>query len=289
MHKLLFGAILLGCLWAYGGQVEQRRAFRELLDKKDTATVRKHLSDRDPQIRMAALNYVCEQDAANAVGPLKKALQDEYSPIRLMALKRLSRMSDPAIPGLIEKMAQNDPDNAIRQMAAGLSWPFKRENRLLRDDPSWDYEVVSVKSFAIPEENWKFSTDPKAEGHRKDFYQDNFNDRTWKPIKIGHWEGQGWTDYDGYAWYRIRFKMPDKIESNAVEVHFEAVDESAWVWMNGIYLGKHDIGIAGWDKPFRLDMTKEIKWGQENILTVRVLDRADGGGIWKPINVDILK
>ncbi len=289
MKTILSLIFCLCCFCLPANQIEQRRDFRKILDKKDTATIRKHLGDRDPQIRMAALNYLYEQDAANAAGALKKALQDEYSPIRMMALKRLGRMSDPEITGLIEKMALNDPDNAIRQRATGLSWPFKRENRLLRDDPSWDYEIVTVKSFAIPEDNWKFITDPKSEGHRKDFYQDKFNDQSWKPIKVGHWEGQGWPDYDGYAWYRIHFKMPDKIESNAVELHFESVDESAWVWMNGVYLGKHDIGLAGWNKPFRLDTTKEIKWGQENILTVRVLDRADGGGIWKPVNVDILK
>ena len=83
--------------------------------------------------------------------------------------------------------------------------------------------------------------------------------------------------------------MPEKVECNAVELAFTAVDESAWVWLNGVYLGSHDIGPSGWNTPFALDCRKEIRWGEENILVVRVLDTAVDGGIFKPVHVEILK
>ena len=74
-----------------------------------------------------------------------------------------------------------------------------------------------------------------------------------------------------------------------MEIHFGAVDEAAWVWLNGKYIGQHDVGLAGWNKPFNLDITQEIQWGAENQLTVRVEDTAHAGGIWKPVSIEILK
>ena len=111
----------------------------------------------------------------------------------------------------------------------------------------------------------------------------------WKNIKMGVWESQGYADYDGVAWYTIKFTMPEKIDSNAVEIAFDAVDEAAWVWLNGVYLGSHDIGPDGWRESFAMDCTNEIRWGKENILTIRVNDTAYAGGIYKPVRVDILK
>ena len=123
----------------------------------------------------------------------------------------------------------------------------------------------------------------------KGFFRPDTDLSAWKKIKMGVWEEQGFADYDGVAWYTIKFTMPEKMDSNAVEVAFDAVDESAWVWLNGIYLGAHDIGPEGWKEPFALDCTREIRWGKENTLTVRVYDAAYAGGIYKPVRIDILK
>lgn len=269
----------------------RRSAFRAMMDDSQTAiNAVKYIQDQDDQIRLAAYNYLLEQAASLKLNYLKQGFNDPSPQIRMFALRRIKDYAmEPGVNELIEKLASTDSDHAIRQYAGELSWPFYRENKLLRNDPSWDQEIVSVKTFAVPDVKWLFSIDDKNDGYRKGYFRNDFDDRSWKPIKIGNWEKQGWPDYDGIAWYRIRFNMPAKMDSNAVELHFEAVDESAWVWLNGIYVGEHDIGAGGWNVPFRLDATKEVKWGMENIMTVRVLDRGNAGGIWKPVNVDILK
>ena len=74
-----------------------------------------------------------------------------------------------------------------------------------------------------------------------------------------------------------------------MEIAFDGVDESAWVWLNGIYLGAHDKGPEGWREPFAVDCRKEIRWGEINTLVIRVNDTAYAGGIYKPVRVDILK
>ena len=65
---------------------------------------------------------------------------------------------------------------------------------------------------------------------------------------------------------------------------------TAWVWLNGIYIGARDEGQSAWNKPFALDITNEIRWGEENVLVVRVssTDVSDSG-IYKPVTLEILK
>jgi len=92
-----------------------------------------------------------------------------------------------------------------------------------------------------------------------------------------------------FAQMRDPDRMPEKIDSNAVEIAFGAVDEAAWVWLNGEYLGCHDLGLEGWNQPFEVDCRKEVRWGAENVLAVRVLDSGAAGGIWKPVRIDVLK
>jgi hypothetical protein len=69
-----------------------------------------------------------------------------------------------------------------------------------------------------------------------------------------------------------------------VAVHFVGIDESAEVWLNGQWLGKHDLGEYGWDKAFNLPATGNLRDG-ENELVVRVLNRSGPGGIWKPVTI----
>ena len=132
-------------------------------------------------------------------------------------------------------------------------------------------------------------TDPQQDAHTKNVFQTDFDDSGWRSMDIGYWEFQGVEDYDGIAWYRIRFTLPEEVDHNAVEIHFDGVDESAWVWLNGIYLGCHDMGEMGVDMPFAMDGTKEARWGGENVLAVRILDTGRAGGITKPVHIEILK
>ncbi|MBI3922688.1 MAG: beta galactosidase jelly roll domain-containing protein, partial [Armatimonadetes bacterium] len=128
-----------------------------------------------------------------------------------------------------------------------------------------------------------------ADGHLQKWFEPTFDDSTWLPISIeSAWEEQG-QKYDGIAWYRGSFDLPAKSEQLAAEIAFGGVDEIAWVWISGQYVGQHDLGTEGWDKPFTLDVTKELKWGQKNQITVRVYDSAYAGGIWKPVKIEVLK
>ena len=190
-----------------------------------------------------------------------------------------------------QTMLKTEKDKKMRQLLTQAIWPFHRKNVLLKDRKDWDHEVAMTAEHPLPLEGWKFQLDPAADLHLGNgCHRKEFDDSQWMDIAIGKsWEEQG-HQYDGYAWYRCTFQAPERpAKFNAAELHFEGVDECAWVWLNGIFIGDHDLGPDGWDMPFSLDVTEEIRWGEPNQITIRVRDDAYAGGIYLPIQLQVME
>lgn len=97
------------------------------------------------------------------------------------------------------------------------------------------------------------------------------------------------TPYHGVAWYRCVVDVPDFPKTwDRVYLDFHGVDEEAWVWLNGEYIGSHAIGPDGWDDPFQLDITGKVRPGEPNHLAVRAKNTRGDGGIWKPVCLRVL-
>lgn len=289
--SLLAAMLMLCAMTSYGGdKLAEYQAFRKDIYANPANAV-KYLNNKDAEIRRFAVYTVAFNKLGNFKDTLVKAAKDSDEMVRLTAVSALYPLAaeNPDVVKLMDHISRTDKDTQVRQIALRASWPFHRNTVLLRDDKDWDHDVVVAKKFEIPADNWKIKTDTDISGHVKGWFTKDFNDADWMKIGVGHWENLGLRDYDGFAWYRIKFKMPPKMDFTSIELAFGAVDEGAWVWLNGIYLGSHDIGTAGWDKPFSLDCRKEAIWGEENVLVVRVHDSSAGGGIWRPIHVEILK
>ena len=293
-HFLLMAILLTAPLLraAEPAAALRRQAFyREC--SANTGKAADYLKDKDPEIRRYALYLYIKKHGIKAVEQIKTAVTDSDVQVRMTAVSALCSLArnDASLNNLLLKIASDDPELAIRELAGKASWPFKRDILLIRNNPGWDHEVITLKRWKIDDSNWKFITDPGAKGHTDKFkyFARKLNEKKWSPIKYGYWEDQSFEDYDGIAWYRIRFTMPPKVDHNAFELHFSGVDESAWVWLNGVYLGSHDIGVAGHNKHFAVDGTKEVRFGEENLLVVRVKDTSAAGGIWRAIHAEILK
>jgi len=272
--------------------VVRRTAARLLVQAGEPAAqpLREALSNSDFVVRMIALRALAHAPNAEALPSLATGLKDSSLLIRQTALTELVRMQPRTddINKLIEA-ASRDAADAVRQIAAKAAWPFFKEVVSVRDRKDWDHDIVVAQSIPLSKDGWRFKLDPGRDGHLSKWYEPKLDDSTWEQIAIEDtWEKAG-HEYDGVAWYRCTFVLPEKPEQLAVELRFEAVDECAWVWVNGQYVGQHDVGPDGWDQPFALDVTKEIGWGAENQLTVRVLDSTFAGGIWKPVTLEVLK
>lgn len=248
------------------------------------------LDNSDVLVRRTALSAICDPPTAEVVPQLGKAMGDPEPLIRLTAVNLLVQLKPRTqqIQDLLQA-ASKDEAQAVRDVAAQAVWPFFKETSSIRDRKDWDHDIKVSQTIPLPLEGWRFKQDPKQDGHLQKWYEPAFDDSGWTPIKIGApWEEQGQT-YDGVGWYRGSFDLPAKPENLAVELAFGGVDEIAWVWVNGQYVGQHDLGTEGWDKAFTLDATKELKWGEKNQITVRVYDSAYAGGIWKPVTIQVLQ
>ncbi|MGY6648004.1 glycoside hydrolase family 2 protein [Wenyingzhuangia sp. IMCC45574] len=129
--------------------------------------------------------------------------------------------------------------------------------------------------------DWKFTkSNPKnAEAF-------NYNDASWSVVScphtfndvdtfddfsLGHHNGEE-NQWRGTVWYRKHFKLPTVAKNKKVFIEFESVRQIADVYINGVHLGQNQTGFI----PFGFDLTPYLKFGEENIIAVKVNnDRGD--------------
>lgn len=261
--------------------------------KAATPALKQALCNLDEIVRLIALSGLHEVSALD-FGTLAAVLKDSSPVVRQRAVEYLIAIAPRTqeVAALL-KQAAKDESPVVRNNALKALFPFHRNIVLLRDRV--DKAVVVKDTIKLPSGGWKLKPDPALIGHTDKWFDPALNDNDWGKADIEKsWMAFVDPRYTGVAWYRGKFILPNKPVYDAVELFFEAVDESAWVWINGQYAGEHDIGTGGWDQSFQLDVADFLKWGEENRITVRVLresliNKAGLGGIWKPVTLQILK
>ncbi len=270
--------------------VQKRAEFRRQLaaDPDPINTILENLDNADPVIR-ARCAY--ELYARYSVFKVKTVFDTSEQVSEVLLACGIDSQKNHQDNTLLQKLAEHCPNKKVRLIAKRKISPagkLFRETLRLKDNKAFDHDIVKVATIPLPTEGLNFSLDKEDEGVDAKWFEETFADEKWASLKIGPWERQGF-DYNGIAWYRIRFDMPEKPDCNAVELYCPSVDECAWVWLNGVYVGQHDIGPSGWNKPFWIDVTADIRWGASNLLVIRVEDSAQAGGILKPMALEVLK
>lgn len=119
---------------------------------------------------------------------------------------------------------------------------------------------------------WRF-----YKGSANNAGQTNFDDSKWIIVNTPHGleylpeEASGGINYQGEAWYRKHFKVPENLKGQKIFLHFEALMGKSKIWVNGKLLKEHFGGYL----PVIVDITGEAKFnGEENIVAVWV-DNSD--------------
>lgn len=131
---------------------------------------------------------------------------------------------------------------------------------------------------------WRFRLDPERVGENQQWFAPGADESEWRPIEIGKfWEEQGYPEYDGVGWYRVRITIPQSAAGRQLLLAFGAADETAKVWVNGQFAG--EFGLLGftWHERFEIDATPYVRPGAENLVVVRVEDSIGMGGLWKSV------
>ncbi|MRR19317.1 hypothetical protein EG827_03910 [bacterium] len=146
--------------------------------------------------------------------------------------------------------------------------------------------ISSGSAQSILPAEWKFLT-----GDKPEYIDSAMNEYWWKNISpLQLWEGQGFSGYDGYAWYRVKVVVPVSMKKNAFKydglvLNLGKIDDSDVTYFNG-----HEVGSTGkmppdysgaYDVPRTYRIPSEyVAWGKKNTIAVRVYDAGGGGGLY---------
>jgi hypothetical protein len=130
---------------------------------------------------------------------------------------------------------------------------------------------------------WRFRT-----GDRKEWSDPNFDDRDWKTLVVPlYWDAQGYKEYDGFGWYRVRFRTPDIDPSKPIILVLGKIDDADEVYLNGSLIGRTGKMPPDWGQGDAYRQLRaytipagRITPGAENVLAVRVYDGLLHGGIY---------
>ena len=148
-----------------------------------------------------------------------------------------------------------------------------------------------VVIWALPPQ-WKFAPDPDDVGEREGYGKPGLDDAGWATVRTdtgSGWETQGFADYTGYGWYRQQLTVPTKLAAKHLYLYFGAVDEDAYVFINGQQAAEHSCKSTGlspdviWLTPFSLAVRDRLRLGAASSLAVRVYNRLGMGGVYKPV------
>ena len=167
---------------------------------------------------------------------------------------------------------------------------------------SSDKEVVYVNTVNNATErtqnfdaNWKFYL-----GDAGNAQTGNFDDSKWRNISLPHdysieqeyskqMEAESGYLPGGTGWYRKHFTVSNDLKGKEIRLDFDGVYMNSTVYINGEELGTHPYGYT----PFSFDLTDHIKFGEENVIAVKVDHKTpssrwySGSGIYRSVNLTV--
>ncbi len=150
--------------------------------------------------------------------------------------------------------------------------PSSNEMRVVRGlDRDWTFQYFPQQT---PDKRW-------AEA--------NADDSKWSAVALPH----TWSTYEttgdlhpfierateredsywwyGWGWYRKHFSIAKRYEQRLVFLEFDGVQKVSFIYVNGHLAGEHKGGYTS----FSLDVTKWVRFGEDNVIAVQVSNRRD--------------
>lgn len=134
---------------------------------------------------------------------------------------------------------------------------------------------------------WKFHT-----GDDKEWKNTDYPDSDWKRLNVpASWDGQGYSSYDGIAWYRVSFRVPADFMRGDFYLCLGKIDDIDEVYLNGKYIGGvYDLNRDGDYRHSGMEYNARrlykissnmLQYGAVNTLAIRVNDLQQIGGIYE--------
>ena len=136
--------------------------------------------------------------------------------------------------------------------------------------------------FRVVRGKWKFN-----EGDNMLWKNPEFIDSSWQVVTLpATWdENSNYTPDNVFGWYRRELFVPAELEGQDIFLNLGKIDDTDETFFNGVKVG--GMGTmppnytSAWDIFRYYKVPKElIKYGENNIIAVRVFDGVQGGGIY---------
>lgn len=134
---------------------------------------------------------------------------------------------------------------------------------------------------------WKFTL-----GDNPRWKENDLGDSNWEKIMVPYfWEAQGFHNYDGYAWYRKTFFLPEDFAGDEMLLLLGLIDDYDQTFVNGV-----KVGTTGFRSNNRPELNNDAAYqqvrnysvpsnilnpGSFNTIAVRVYDKYVDGGIYR--------
>ena len=119
-------------------------------------------------------------------------------------------------------------------------------------------------------------------------------------VRLEPLNASGGRNYQGLCWYRKHFSADNAWRGRKIYLKFEGTMHTANVWINGVALPTHYGGYL----PFTLDISQFVRYGADNVLTVRLNNANDAevppgkpqnqldfvyfGGLYRNVHLEVL-
>ena len=133
------------------------------------------------------------------------------------------------------------------------------------------------QTIVLPD-NWLFKT-----GDDPSYKNINLDESGWVNINVpGNWEDQGFPEYDGYAWYRLHFKLEEYPGNQTLYLFLGKIDDADETYLNGIKIGSSGKlppePLTAWNDQRAYKIPNELLQ-KDNVIAIRAYDIFSPGGI----------
>lgn len=165
------------------------------------------------------------------------------------------------------------------------AWTYDLRARMREDLTGRDLNLANV--------DWRLRPDPDRSGFEAGWANTDIAEQPaasdWKPIRIdAHWEGQGYPQLDGWAWYAADVKVPAEWQGEPLYLCFTGTDDHYQAFVAGQLVGSAGV-VETKETAFEMRTSHRlpatIKAGDTIQIRIAVYDWYGAGGIFRPIHL----
>ncbi|MDR1504392.1 MAG: 9-O-acetylesterase [Prevotella sp.] len=270
-NSITFQNILIGEVWLCSGQSNMEWQVKSSMNAKS------EISNADfPQIRsfnvVKDLDMKPKSDLKGSWEVCSPATVGDFSAVAYFFARKLYQ-------------ELNVPIGIINSSWGGTdieTWTSPESFSKLGDIFKERYKALNITDFdkfaKESEEGKKAFTQAMLNdpGVAESWFNPTLNTSTWKKMQVPKlWDGE-LGSVDGILWFRYALTLPESVEGKSGTIQLGPIDDNDVTWINGIKVGETN----GYNINRSYAVPANVLKAGQNIITVKIVDNAGGGGLY---------